>query len=59
MESDVSYFKRRADEERAAASSASDPQARLIHLELAARYEDRLTDTIKHREFLGLRPVHV
>lgn len=59
MESDVSYFKRRADEERAAASRARDTQARLIHLELAARYEDRLPDVVKHGALLGLRNVHV
>jgi hypothetical protein len=59
MESDVNYFMRRAAEERAAASSASDPQARLIHLDLAARYEDLSNGITRHEEFLGLRNVHV
>lgn len=58
MESDVSYFKRRASEERAAALSASDRQAQKAHLEMARRYEDFVHGIIKHDEYLGLRSVH-
>jgi hypothetical protein len=58
MESDFSYFKRRASEERAAALSASDPDAQMAHLEMAARYEDLVHGIGKHDEFLGLQSVH-
>jgi hypothetical protein len=40
MESDVSYFRRRASDERSAAMQARLVQARQAHLELAERYED-------------------
>nr|WP_314445595.1 hypothetical protein [uncultured Sphingomonas sp.] len=38
FESDASYFKRRADEERVFASQQSDPRCRALHIELADRY---------------------
>ena len=34
------YFRRRADEEKAAAERASDPRARQSHIDLAERYAD-------------------
>ena len=40
MESDASYFRRRASEERSAAMQARQTVAREAHLELAERYED-------------------
>jgi hypothetical protein len=40
MEADLSYFTRRAAEEKAAANSAAHPNAREAHLTLAACYED-------------------
>ena len=40
VESDISYFRRRASEERSAALQARPTEARLAHLELADRYED-------------------
>jgi hypothetical protein len=40
MESDVTYFNRRAEEERAAGLIAADARARKAHLELAERYLD-------------------
>jgi hypothetical protein len=45
IENDASYFGRRADEERAAASNAANDAAREAHLEMAERYE-RLAKTI-------------
>ena len=38
MESDASYFQRRAEEEFAAAASGATPQVRAVHLEMAERY---------------------
>ena len=39
MESDVTYFTRRALEEQLAALKAESPNARRVHRELAARYD--------------------
>ena len=44
MESDRTYFLRRAAAERAAAISAAHPMARAAHLEMARRYEERLNE---------------
>jgi hypothetical protein len=41
MESDRIYFKRRADQERSAATHAADESSRKAHLEMAARYRQR------------------
>lgn len=38
MESDASYFERRAQEEFAAASAAISPHVRAVHFEMAERY---------------------
>ena len=45
--SDSQYFRRRADEERAAAERASDPRARQSHAELADRYAVAATTELK------------
>jgi hypothetical protein len=58
MESDVSYFRRRASEERSAALRARDPQAQQIHLDMAERYEDLVRGIISREQFLGLSIVH-
>ena len=43
MESNAVYYRRRMAEERAAAIHASHPRAREAHLEMSARYEERLS----------------
>ena len=43
MEQDAVYYRRRLAEEKAAAIHAPHPHARSAHLEMAARYEERLT----------------
>lgn len=42
MDNDAVYYRRRLAEEKAAAIHAPHPQARAAHLEMAARYEERL-----------------
>jgi len=42
MERDAIYYRRRMAEEKAAAIHAQHPKARAVHLEMAARYEERL-----------------
>lgn len=54
MEDDVSYFRRRASEERVAALHSLHRDVRLAHLEMAARYEDLIEALSKHEEVLGL-----
>jgi hypothetical protein len=54
MESDVSYFRRRASEERAAALEARHPDARQAHLDMAERYEDLVRGIVGRDQFLGL-----
>jgi len=41
METDLAYYRRRSVEETAAAAAASHPKARIVHLELARRYDER------------------
>ena len=43
MEHDAVYYRRRLAEEKAAAIHAPHPVARSAHLEMAARYEERVT----------------
>ena len=43
MEGNAVYYRRRLAEEKAAAIHAVHPRARDAHLEMAARYEERLT----------------
>jgi hypothetical protein len=40
MERDLTYFTRRASQERTAALLACDPRARQAHLSMASRYDD-------------------
>lgn len=54
MESDVSYFRRRAYEERTVASRAFHPQARASHLQMAERYDDLVRAIILREQHLGL-----
>lgn len=42
MESDREYFRRRSIEEREAALRTRDSKVRMVHLEMAARYDDLL-----------------
>jgi hypothetical protein len=47
---DLSYFLRRASEERTAALYARDPRVRRVHLEMAERYEERVRGMTAHHE---------
>ncbi len=49
---DVSYFLKRASDERTAALHARDPRVRKVHLEMAERYEHRVRDMTAHHERL-------
>jgi hypothetical protein len=49
---DLSYFLRRASEERTAALHARDPRVRKVHQEMAERYEERVRDMTVHHEKL-------
>ena len=52
MSNDLSYFRKRASEERTAALNARDPRARKAHAEMAERYEDRVRAMAAHHETL-------
>ena len=54
MESDTSYFGRRAAEERRAAMQASHPGVRQAHLDMAQRYDDLVTAIGARDRQLGL-----
>lgn len=54
MESDASYFRNRASEERTAALQARHSRARRSHLELAERYEDLVRAIAARAQSLGL-----
>ena len=41
---DLSYFRRRASEERTAALNSRDPRVRRVHVEMAERYEGRVRE---------------
>jgi len=43
MERDLVYYQRRSAEEARAAAAASDSRVRQVHLDLAKRYEERVT----------------
>ena len=57
MKSDLSYFLKRASEERTAALQVRNAKVREAHVELAERYEERVRDmTTRHeRLFFPLR----
>jgi hypothetical protein len=57
MESDFSYFRRRATEEKAAALKALHLQARQSHLEMAERYDDLATEKAARHQHFALSPV--
>jgi hypothetical protein len=52
MTNDLSYFRRRASEERTAALNARDLRVRRVHCEMAERYEDRVRGMAVHHERL-------
>ncbi|WP_156956814.1 hypothetical protein [Sphingomonas astaxanthinifaciens] len=52
-ESDVHYFRRRAEQERRLAMAALDPQARARHRELAERYAGLVAAMIEAEDKLG------
>jgi hypothetical protein len=56
MESDLAYYRRRAAEEAGAAEAAEHVRVRQVHLELARRYEERVTLLESER---GRRPLHL
>lgn len=58
MENDVSYFSRRASEERAAALQSLDMKARRSHLEMAERYDDLIEALITNEDDLGLKALN-
>ena len=49
---DLSYFRKRASEERTAALNAPDARVRKAHVEMAERYEDRVRGMAAHHEML-------
>lgn len=49
---DLSYFRRRASEERTAALNSRDLRVRRVHIELAERYEERVRGMAAHHEQL-------
>jgi len=49
---DLSYFRKRASEERTAAINARDPRVRKVHNEMAERYEERVRGMAAHHEVL-------
>jgi hypothetical protein len=54
MDSDVSYFRLRASEERSAAKQTRLAKARQAHLELAERYEDLVRAITGSEQHLGI-----
>ena len=50
MTNDLSYFLKRASEERTAAIHARDPRARHAHTDMAQRYEERVREMTAHHE---------
>jgi hypothetical protein len=54
MEADVTYFNRRAAEERAAAMASADLRVRQVHLDMAERYQDLANGIAARNHFLAL-----
>lgn len=50
MTTDLSYYRRRASEERTAALNSRDLRVRRVHAELADRYEERVRAMAAHHE---------
>ena len=60
MERDIAYFTRRMAEERSRAIDAVHPKVREVHVELAGRYEQRLSEFVaRQQERAGLKLVDV
>jgi len=57
-ESDGSYFRRRAEEERAAADKAASDEARHAHLEMAERYDGLARSIDNHEPGLTFKVVN-
>lgn len=55
LESDVSYFRRRAAEERFVAMDCHHPRVRQAHEEMADRYEDLARSIVLFEHHLGHR----
>jgi hypothetical protein len=43
MEADLAYYQQRSAEEAQAAATSVDPKTRDVHLELARRYQERVS----------------
>ena len=54
MEGDAAYFRRRADEEYAAAMKATHPKAREAHTKLAITYSELAHSITKHETAWGI-----
>ena len=52
MQTDLSYYRKRASEERTAALNARHVSVRRVHVELAQLYEDRVRTMTAHHEKL-------
>ena len=52
MTTDLSYYRRRASEERTAALNSRDPRVRRVHDQMAERYEERVRGMTAHHEQL-------
>jgi predicted nuclease with TOPRIM domain len=52
VSNDLSYFRKRASEERTAALNARDARVRKVHVEMAERYEERVRGMAAHHERL-------
>jgi hypothetical protein len=50
MANDLSYFLKRASDERTSALHARDPRVRKAHLEMAERYEERVREITAKQE---------
>ncbi len=57
MESDRIYFRRRALEERTAASHTRHSRARQAHVEMAERYENLVHAMVAGERYLALEPI--
>ena len=49
---DLSYYRRRASEERTAAINSRDPRVRRVHTAMAEQYEERVRGMAAHHEQL-------
>jgi hypothetical protein len=47
---DLSYYRRRASEERTAALNSRDPRVRRVHISMAEAYEERVRSMTAHHE---------